>query len=182
VKEEIRIGQGWDIHRLVRGRTLVLGGVEVPSTTGEEAHSDGDVLLHAIIDALLGALALGDIGDHFPPSREEFKNSKSTVLLERTLALIEGWEIINLDSTLILEKPKLKEYKAKIRENLSFLVGLPIHRISMKAKTAEGLGETGRGEAVEARVALLLRRRGRTSGRRCQRRDGGNKDRGKEDT
>lgn len=164
MKDEIRIGEGWDIHRLIPERKLVLGGVEIPSPAGEEAHSDGDVLLHAIIDALLGALALGDIGDHFPPSREEFKNIKSTVFLKRALSLVEGWEIINLDSTLILEKPKLKEYKAKIRENLSFLLDLPKDRVSLKAKTAEGLGAVGRTEAVEARAVLLLRRKDAATG------------------
>lgn len=164
MNNDIRIGQGWDIHRLVPERKLVLGGVVVPSPVGEEAHSDGDVLLHAIIDALLGALALGDIGDHFPPSREEFKNIKSSILLKRALSLMENWEIINLDSTLILEKPKLKKYKAKIRENLSSLLSLPKDRVSLKAKTAEGLGETGRGEAVEARALVLLCRRGSNLG------------------
>jgi len=154
----IRVGSGWDLHRLVEGRPLWLGGVNIPSPKGEEAHSDGDVLLHAVIDALLGAAALGDIGTHFPPSEERWKDADSRHLLRMTLDLLkrEGWRIGNLDCTVILESPKLGPYKETIRQTLAEDLGLSQEAVSVKAKTKEGVDAVGRGEAVEAFAAVLI--------------------------
>lgn len=151
----MRAGTGYDIHRLVEGRRLVLGGVAIPSEKGEEAHSDGDVLLHALIDALLGAAALGDIGSHFPDTDPEYKDIESARLLERTLEMT-GRDIVNIDATVFLERPKLRGYIDAIRESLSRLTGLDMEYISVKAKTAEGLGPVGEGKAVAAAVTVLL--------------------------
>ncbi len=154
----MRIGTGWDIHRLTEGRKLVLGGVTVPHTKGEEGHSDGDVLIHAIIDALLGAAVLGDIGTLFPPSDPAYKEIDSAVLLDKTVKLIErkGYSVVNLDTTVILQEPKLKDYIPAIRRNLASLINISIDSVSIKAKTKEKLGSVGRGEAVEASASLLL--------------------------
>ena len=156
----IRVGSGWDLHRLVEGRPLRLGGVEIPSPKGEEAHSDGDVLLHAVIDALLGAAALGDIGTHFPPSDSRWKDADSRHLLRLTLALLtrEGWQIGNLDCTVVLESPKLGPHKETIRQTLAEDLDLPVTAVSVKAKTKEGVDAAGRGEAVEAFAAVLIER------------------------
>ena len=152
----MRIGQGFDLHRLVKGRNLIIGGVEVPSEVGEAAHSDGDVLIHAIIDALLGTEALGDIGTYFPPSDMKWKDSDSKDLLKETLTLTKR-KLINLDSTIILQRPKLGPYILQIRESLASLLNTDISNISVKAKTAEHiLGELGRGEAIIAEVSLLV--------------------------
>ncbi len=155
-----RVGEGWDVHRLVEGRRLVLGGVEVPHDRGELGHSDGDVLLHALTDALLGAAALGDIGAHFPPSDGRWKDADSRELLASAVALVaaEGWRVVNVDCTVILERPRLRPHVDAIRGRVAATLGLELDRVSVKAKTAEGLGPIGSGEAVEARAVALLER------------------------
>ncbi|WP_422480282.1 2-C-methyl-D-erythritol 2,4-cyclodiphosphate synthase [Pleomorphochaeta sp. DL1XJH-081] len=154
----MRVGSGWDLHRLVEKRPLMLGGVQIPHTRGEAGHSDGDVLIHAIIDALLGAVAIGDIGSHFPPSDDRWKDVSSLELLQMTLEKIKGWKIVNIDTTVILENPKLRPYIDAIRDSLSQTCDIPIECISVKAKTAEGiLGEVGQGEAIIAQAIVLLK-------------------------
>ena len=154
-----RIGQGYDIHRLLPGKPLMIGGLQIESPVGSEAHSDGDVLLHSLIDALLGACALGDIGDHFPPSDNQYKDISSTVLLQRVLPLIEkqGYRLGNLDATIFLEKPKLGPYKQAMREHLAELLGLPLDYVSVKAKTAEKFPPVGTQEAIASSVTVLLK-------------------------
>jgi 2-C-methyl-D-erythritol 4-phosphate cytidylyltransferase/2-C-methyl-D-erythritol 2,4-cyclodiphosphate synthase len=155
-----RVGQGWDLHRLAAGRPLMLGGIEVPGDRGEEAHSDGDVLLHAIIDALLGAAALGDIGTHFPPSDESWRGADSKDLARRAAALVReaGWEPGNLDCTVVLEQPKLGPYKDAMRISVAACLGISPDAVSVKAKTNEGVDAVGEGRAVEAyAVAMLIR-------------------------
>lgn len=154
----IRIGQGWDIHRLVENRPFILGNTEIDSDQGPEAHSDGDALLHALIDALFGAAALGDIGYHFPPSDERWKDADSMELLQRCLKLIAeaDFSIINIDTSIILQKPRLAPYIPKIREKLAEATSLPLDRISVKAKSKEGLDAVGAGKAVEAQAVVLL--------------------------
>ncbi len=153
-----RIGQGWDRHRLVPGRPLVLGGVAVPSDLGEDGHSDGDALLHAIVDAVLGACALGDIGTHFPPSDPRWKDAPSRLFLERAVALAReaGWAIGNLDATVVLESPRLGPHMAAMRASIAEIAGLSVDRVSVKAKTGERVDATGRREAVEAQAAVLM--------------------------
>jgi len=154
----IRIGSGWDLHRLVPGTPLIIGGIEIPGRKGPLAHSDGDVLIHALIDALLGALAKGDIGSHFPDSDPAYKGIDSMELLNRVLQQeLPPYSIINVDATIILQTPKLREHIDAIRENISMALSLPIEAISIKAKTAEHtLGELGEGDAIIAQVALLI--------------------------
>lgn len=153
----MRIGTGWDIHELVPNRKLLLGGFEVPHHLGHKAHSDGDVLLHAIIDALLGALALGDIGTHFPPSDQKYKDISSITLLKETLKLLGDYKIGNLDCTLILQEPKLSPYIQAIRESIAKTCEVELNQISVKAKTAEKLlGEVGQGKAIIAQAIVLL--------------------------
>ncbi len=151
----MRIGFGYDNHRLTEKRPLMLGGILIPSEKGEDAHSDGDVLIHAIIDAILGAASMRDIGYHFPPSDAKYKDASSLDLLKKTMALTRA-EIINLDATVILEKIKLKDYIDSIRESLSTILSVSIDRISVKAKTHEGLDATGKGDAIEAYAVVLL--------------------------
>lgn len=151
----MRIGFGNDIHRLAEGRALMLGGIAIPSKLGEVAHSDGDVLLHALIDALLGAKALGDIGALFPPSDAKCKDADSKELLKKVLELTKP-EIINIDATITLEAPKLRGYIDSIRESLSELLSIDVSRISIKAKTNEGLGEIGSGAAIKAECIILI--------------------------
>lgn len=141
-----RIGQGYDIHKLVIGRELILGGVKIPSKMGPVAHSDGDVLVHAICDGLLGALSLGDIGKYFPDSDPKFKNISSLVLLERVWGMVKekGWELVNLDSTVVLQEPKIFKYIPKMRNNLSKVLGTEVGNISVKATTSEGLKSGGK--------------------------------------
>jgi 2-C-methyl-D-erythritol 4-phosphate cytidylyltransferase / 2-C-methyl-D-erythritol 2,4-cyclodiphosphate synthase len=155
---DFRIGQGWDIHRLVPGRRLMLGGIEVPSELGEDAHSDGDVLLHAIIDALLGAAALGDIGSHFPPSDEQWRGADSRDLARRTAALVRGagWRIGNLDCTVTLERPRLGPHREAIAASVADCLGITPESVSIKAKTKEGLDAVGEGRAVEAMAIVAL--------------------------
>lgn len=154
----MRIGQGYDLHKLVPNRELVIGGVTLPYHLGEEAHSDGDVLIHAIIDALFGALALGDIGTHYPPSDSKWKNISSLILLEDCYKKISetGHKIINMDCTVILEKPKIKPFVDPITEKISSVLNLSPNRISIKGKTKEGVDATGENRAIEAHVIVLL--------------------------
>ena len=154
----MRVGTGWDLHRLVSKRALVLGGVVIPSDKGEAAHSDGDVLVHAIIDALLGSLAKGDIGSHFPDTDPAYKDADSMQLLKKVLAEdLPPYHIENIDTTLILQTPKLRPHIETIRENLAKAMGLKFEQVSVKAKTAEGiLGELGSGDAVIAQATVLI--------------------------
>lgn len=160
----IRIGQGYDLHKMVplsehpNAAPLIIGGIKISDEIGTIAHSDGDVLLHALIDGLLGTLALGDIGDHFPPSDERYKNADSSQLLQTVLALPEFQNITieNVDSTIFLEAPKLGAHKLAIREKLAELLDLPLNRVSVKAKTMEGLGAIGSKQAVAASVTVAI--------------------------
>ena len=155
----MRIGQGLDLHRLEAGHKLWLGGVQIESALGAVGHSDGDALLHAITDALLGAIGLGDIGDFFPPSESQWKGVASSVFLAKALEEVSraGFQIENIDSTIILERPKLGVYKAQIQQNIADLLGIEVSRVGVKAKTAEGiLGELGEGKAVLASAVALL--------------------------
>lgn len=153
-----RIGFGSDIHRLAEGRKLVLGGVEVESELGAEGHSDADALTHAITDAVLGALALGDIGTHFPNSDERWRNAESFVFLRFAVGLMKehGFELGNLDATVHLERPKLRPYIDRIRESLSIALEAGTDRISVKAKTGEGLDAVGESRAVRAEAVVVL--------------------------
>lgn len=155
---QIRVGQGVDLHRLIEGKPLKIAGVLVDSPIGSDGHSDGDAVLHAVIDALLGATGLGDIGDHFPPGDPRFKDIDSLILLEKTLAMVRenGWAPINIDVTVLLETPKLSPYKQPMREVLSNALGMDLSCISLKAKTAEGLGAIGSREAYGATVIVLV--------------------------
>ena len=154
----MRIGFGYDSHRLVPGRALVLGGVQIPNAMGPEAHSDGDALLHALIDALLGACALGDIGGLFPPSDEQYRDISSRILLERTLSLLseKGFQPRNVDATILLDSPRLGPFIDGMRSTLSTDLGVPAAAISVKAKTREGLSLTGEGRTVEAYAVALV--------------------------
>lgn len=156
----IRVGQGWDVHRIATGRPLILGGVSVPSGFGLEGHSDADVLAHAVTDAILGALALGDIGMHFPDTDARWKDAGSLVFLRHVcgLAISAGYRIVNVDSTVILERPKLKEFRLAIRESLANAMALNVDRVSVKFKTAEGVGPVGEGRSAESQAVVLLER------------------------
>lgn len=155
---QVRIGFGYDLHRLVENRTLWIGGVAIPFSKGEEGHSDGDVLIHALIDALLGATCLGDIGTHFPPTDPQYKNISSRLLLKETRSLIgkSGWRVINLDCTVVLEEPKLRPHREQICRTLSQDLGIDPEVISIKGKTKEKVDAVGQGQAVEAYVVALL--------------------------
>lgn len=154
----IKIGLGVDYHQLVEGRDFWIGGVKIPHTKGALGHSDADVLLHAICDALLGALALGDIGKHFPDTSAEFKNIDSKILLKRTFQLIDeaGWQVGNIDSTLTLEAPKIKPYVSSMQETISSILGIGLDCVSVKATTAEKMGFVGREEGVMAQAVAIL--------------------------
>ncbi|MEG1554777.1 MAG: 2-C-methyl-D-erythritol 2,4-cyclodiphosphate synthase [Rikenellaceae bacterium] len=156
--KKIRIGYGYDVHRLSEGESLWLGGIKIEHTKGTVAHSDGDVLIHAICDSLLGALALGDIGKHFPDTSSNFKDIDSKILLSRCVDLIEskGYKIGNLDTMLILEKPKIMKYIDVMRNTLAPLMHISIDDISIKATTKEGLSFVGREEGVEAHSTVLV--------------------------
>lgn len=158
---DFRIGQGWDVHRIVAGRPMILGGVTIPSEFGLAGHSDADILSHAITDALLGALALGDIGMHFPDTDPRWKDGDSLMFLRHAQELVagQGYRIANVDSTIILERPKLKEYRASIRGKLAETLGLQEDQISVKFKTAERLGPVGEGLSAEAQAVVLLCRK-----------------------
>ncbi len=152
------IGFGYDVHRLAKGESLILGGVAIPSEFGTVAHSDGDVLLHAVCDALLGAAALGDIGEHFPDTDPEWKNVSSVKLLQAVRHMLREHklDIVNLDATLVLERPKILPYKAEMRRVIAEAVSLPIERVSIKATTSESMGFVGHGEGVTAYAICLL--------------------------
>ncbi|MGB4584759.1 MAG: 2-C-methyl-D-erythritol 2,4-cyclodiphosphate synthase [Rhodoferax sp.] len=153
-----RIGEGWDIHALVAGRKLMLGGIEVPHHLGLLGHSDADVLLHAIADALLGAAALGDIGSHFPDTDARFKGADSSLLLAEAARRVRarGFEIGNVDSTIIAQAPKLMPFMPAIRARVAQTLGIELDQVNVKAKTAEKMGPVGLGQAMEARAVLLL--------------------------
>jgi 2-C-methyl-D-erythritol 2,4-cyclodiphosphate synthase len=153
-----RIGQGYDVHALVPGRPLIIGGVTVPYDRGLLGHSDADVLLHAVTDALFGAAGLGDIGRHFPDTDTRFAGANSRVLLRECVVRIkqEGFTIVNVDSTVIAQAPKLAPHIEAMRANIAEDLGLPIARVNVKAKTNEKLGYLGRGEGIEAQAAVLL--------------------------
>jgi len=155
---EYRFGQGWDVHRIAPGRPLILGGVTVPCEFGLQGHSDADVLAHAITDAILGALALGDIGMHFPDSDPRWKGCDSLVFLRhaRELARQRGFAPVNVDSTVILERPKLKDYRLAIRQKLAEALKLELERVSVKFKTAEKMGPVGEGRSAEAHAVVTL--------------------------
>jgi 2-C-methyl-D-erythritol 2,4-cyclodiphosphate synthase len=157
---EYRTGLGWDVHRTGPNRALIIGGITIPAEFGLEGHSDADVLLHAITDALLGAAALGDIGMHFPDSDPKWKGADSVVFLEHayTLARERGYTLVNVDSTVILERPKLKNYRLPIRERLAAIFGIELDRVSVKFKTAEKVGPVGEGRSAEAQAVVTLRR------------------------
>jgi 2-C-methyl-D-erythritol 2,4-cyclodiphosphate synthase len=156
----LRVGEGWDVHQLVAGRKLVLGGVEVPHGTGLLGHSDADVLLHAITDALLGAAGLGDIGRHFPDTDAQFRGADSSVLLAEAARRVRaaGWQIGNVDSTVIAQAPKLAPHIPAMRERIAAALGVGVDQVNVKAKTAEKLGPVGEGRAMEARAIALLHR------------------------
>jgi 2-C-methyl-D-erythritol 2,4-cyclodiphosphate synthase len=153
-----RIGEGWDIHALVAGRKLVLGGIVVPHPLGLLGHSDADVLQHAITDALLGAAALGDIGTHFPDTDAQYKGADSSVLLAEAARRVraEGFEIGNVDSTIIAQAPKLMPFMPAMRARLAQTLGVALNQVNVKAKTAEKMGPVGLGQAMEARAVVLL--------------------------
>lgn len=155
---EFRIGNGYDVHALAPGLDLWLGGVKVESPIGCIAHSDGDVAIHALCDAILGALALGDIGKHFPDTSDEFKGIDSKILLERVMALIrqEGWEVGNVDITIALQRPKLAPHIRSMRDTLASVMGIVADRVSVKATTTEKLGFVGRSEGCEVYAVALL--------------------------
>ena len=157
---DFRIGEGWDVHALVPGRRLVLGGVDIPHGMGLLGHSDADVLLHAITDALLGAAALGDIGSHFPDSDARFKGADSEVLLTEAARRVrdKGYAIANVDSTVVAQAPRLAAHIPAMRERIAGALGLQLDQVNVKAKTAERLGPEGQGLAMEARAVVLLHR------------------------
>jgi 2-C-methyl-D-erythritol 2,4-cyclodiphosphate synthase len=154
----VRTGQGWDVHRIVAGRPLILGGVTIPCEFGFEGHSDADVLSHAITDALLGAAALGDIGMHFPDTDARWKGADSLRFLAhaRDLVAEKGYTIVNVDSTVILERPKLKDFRIPIREKLAATLGLDVDQVSVKFKTAEKVGPVGEGRSGEAQALVTI--------------------------
>jgi 2-C-methyl-D-erythritol 2,4-cyclodiphosphate synthase len=154
----LRIGEGWDIHALVAGRPLVLGGVTIPHTHGLAGHSDADALAHAITDALLGAAALGDIGRHFPDTDDSYRGADSLALLAEAAQRVRaaGYEIGNVDATIVAQAPKMAPHIEAMRERLAAVLGLRVGQVNVKAKTAEKLGPVGRGEAIEARAVCLL--------------------------
>jgi 2-C-methyl-D-erythritol 2,4-cyclodiphosphate synthase len=153
-----RIGQGWDTHRLEAGRPLILGGVHIPHDFGLAGHSDADVLFHAVTDAVLGAVALGDIGMHFPDTAPEWHGADSRKFLEHAVKLAagQGYRLANVDSTITLERPKLKDFRTAIRASLAAALGLPAELVSVKFKTAEKVGPVGEGRSCEAQAVVLV--------------------------
>ena len=158
----MRIGIGYDSHRMIAGRPLVIGGVHVAHELGLEGHSDADVLAHAVIDALLGAAGLGDIGEHFPDTEEAWRGADSMQLLAAIVAVViaGGLQIVNVDCTVVMEQPKLAPYRAAIRERLAQALGLEAARVNVKASTGEGMGFVGRGEGVAALAVASVQRAG----------------------
>jgi 2-C-methyl-D-erythritol 2,4-cyclodiphosphate synthase len=156
----MRIGIGYDVHKLEKGKRLVIGGVEIPFDKGFKAHSDGDVLIHALIDAILGAAGLGDIGEHFPDTDPAYKGIDSKFLLKKTMELVTPrYTINNIDCVIVAEKPRLSPYKEKIKTSLAQLMGIGEDRVNVKAKTEEGLGFTGKEEGIKAYAVVLLEER-----------------------
>lgn len=157
----LRIGEGHDRHRLVEGRKMVIGGVDIQYRLGLEGHSDADVLMHAITDALIGALALGDIGGHFPDTDPKYKGASSSMFLKEAcrLAKHDGYEISNVDSTIIAQEPKLAPYILQMRRSIASVMGIPLSGINVKAKTGERVGATGRLECIDAHASVLLVKR-----------------------
>ena len=155
---QLRVGEGWDTHALVPGRRLVLGGVEIPYERGLLGHSDADALLHAITDALLGAAGLGDIGRHFPDTDERFSGADSVVLLQEAARRVRagGWNIVNVDSTIVAQAPKMAPHIEAMRARIGAALDLPAAQVNVKAKTAEKLGPVGMGQSIEARAVVLL--------------------------
>lgn len=155
-----KIGHGYDVHKLVENRKLILGGVNIPFEKGLLGHSDADVLIHAIMDSLLGALALGDIGKHFPDTDSTYKNADSLVLLSKVCNIVnqQGYEISNIDTTILCQKPKLSPYIITMRENISKVCNIDITQISVKATTEEGLGFTGQGLGISAHAVCILKK------------------------
>ncbi len=153
-----KTGLGYDIHRLVKGRKLILGGVDIPYEKGLDGHSDADVLIHAVCDALLGALGKGDIGEHFPNTDDRYKNISSMVLLKEVKALLdaESFGVVNMDTIIIAEEPNMKKFKSEIRKNLAVVLDMDEQKINVKAKTQEGLGPIGNSEAIAAYSTVLL--------------------------
>ncbi|OSS42198.1 2-C-methyl-D-erythritol 2,4-cyclodiphosphate synthase [Desulfurella amilsii] len=154
----LKVGIGYDLHRLQKNRKLVIGGVEIDSDIGAYSHSDGDCLLHALVDAILGAAGLGDIGEHFPDTDDAYKNAKSILFVTKTLDLIKknGFKIVNVDATVLLERPKLASYKLKIKKNMANLLEIDERFVNIKAKTNEKVDEIGKGLAIAAYVVVLL--------------------------
>ena len=154
----MRIGTGYDVHAFCEGDHLILGGIKILFNKSFAAHSDGDVLIHAIVDALLGALALGDIGQHFPPNDDKWKNCDSSVFLKHAIELIKekGYQVNNIDSTIICEQPKMQPHILAIRENLARIMNLNLDQVSVKATTTEKLGFCGRGEGIAVESVCLL--------------------------
>jgi len=157
---QMRVGEGWDTHALVTGRPLILGGVNIPHSHGLQGHSDADALLHAITDALLGAAGLGDIGRHFPDTDPAFKGADSMALLAEAARRVRaaGWEIGNVDCTIVAQAPKMAPHIPAMRERIGATLGLPAEQVNVKAKTAERMGPVGEGRAIEARAVCLLQR------------------------
>ncbi|KUP04601.1 2-C-methyl-D-erythritol 2,4-cyclodiphosphate synthase [Bacillus coahuilensis m2-6] len=157
-----RIGQGFDVHQLVEGRPLILGGITIPYEKGLLGHSDADVLLHVVADAALGAVAKGDIGHHFPDTDAAFKDADSSVLLERVWEVVkeEGYELCNIDCTIIAQKPKMAPYVGQMRERIAQILEADASQVNVKATTTEKLGFTGRGEGIAAQCTILLTKKG----------------------
>jgi 2-C-methyl-D-erythritol 2,4-cyclodiphosphate synthase len=159
MSQATRVGIGFDVHRLVRGRPLILGGLQIESPLGLEGHSDGDVLLHALTDAMLGACGESDIGDFFPSNDPKWRGAKSETFLAKALAKVKkaGLVLNNVDTIIVAERPHLGAWKEGIRSSMAGLLGLPLDRVCVKAKTNEGLGPVGKGEAIEAHAVVLLK-------------------------
>lgn len=157
---EFRVGQGWDVHRIAQGRPLILGGITIPSEFGLDGHSDADILLHAVTDAVLGAAALGDIGMHFPDTDPKWKGAASDQFLAHAVSLVKerGFSLINVDTTVILERPKLKDHRSAIQASLARILDLPLDRVSVKFKTAERVGPVGEGLSAEAQAIVLIQK------------------------
>ena len=159
---QFRIGNGYDMHRLVPGRALIIGGVTLrhPEGLGLDGHSDADVLVHAVMDAMLGALSLGDIGKYFPPENPEWKGANSLFLMEKVVVLVKerGWEIVNIDSVVVAERPKLKPHIDFMRQNMAKRMGIPIELVGVKATTNEKLGPEGREEGISSQAVVLLKK------------------------
>lgn len=154
----MRVGYGYDVHRLQEGRRLVLGGVEIPHTQGLLGHSDADVLLHAICDALLGAAALGDIGQHFPDSDSQYQDINSLLLLKEVAGILQraGWRVINVDSTVVAQEPRLAPHIKQMRQNIARFLAIEPEQVSVKATTSEGLGFEGRQQGISAHAVVLI--------------------------